>query len=75
MKWKFSIGRFAGISVYVHTTFFLLLIWVAFAHWSRGAGLDGIFGGIAFVLAIFLCVILHEFGHAYVAKKNDQPSA
>ena len=69
MKWKLHIGRILGISVYVHITFFLILIWVAFSHWSQGAGPTGVISGIIFVLAIFLCVVFHEFGHALAARK------
>ena len=68
MKWKFSIGRYAGIKVYVHTTFFLLLLWVAYAHWTQGNGLSGAAIGVVFMLSIFLCVALHEFGHALAAR-------
>ena len=69
MKWKINIGRYAGIDVYIHTTFFLLLLWVAVSHWSQGAGFSGALTGIFFILAIFLCVVLHEFGHALAARK------
>ena len=69
MKWKLNLGRYAGIQVYMHTTFFLLLLWVAASHWSQGAGFSGIVLGIFFILAIFLCVVLHEFGHALTARK------
>jgi len=68
MKWKIKIGKYAGIDVYIHLTFFLLLMWVAFMHWMRGAGAGGIFIGVLFILAIFACVTLHEFGHAIAAK-------
>ena len=68
MKWKLHIGRYAGIDVYIHTTFFLLLLWVAFVHWSQGTGIVGIIGGLLFITAIFLCVVLHEFGHALTAR-------
>ena len=33
MKWWWRIGRIAGIDVYVHSTFLLLLAWVAIAHY------------------------------------------
>ena len=33
MSWSWRIGRIAGIDVYVHWTFFLLLGWVALAHY------------------------------------------
>ncbi len=68
MKWKFKIGRYAGIDVYIHMTFFLLLLWVAASHWARGAGIGGMIIGIVFILAIFACVTLHEFGHALAAR-------
>ena len=69
MKWKLKIGRFSGIDVYLHMTFFLLLLWVAVSHWMRGTGGVGILTGIVFVLAIFACVTLHEFGHALAARR------
>lgn len=71
MKWKIKIGKYAGIDVYIHLTFFLLLLWVAFMHWMRGAGAGGMFAGILFILAIFACVTLHEFGHALAARHFD----
>jgi len=33
MKWSLKIGRFAGIDVYMHVTFLLLISWVALMHW------------------------------------------
>ena len=35
MKWSWKIGTFAGIAVYIHTTFLLLLGWIAFSHWMQ----------------------------------------
>lgn len=69
MKWSYKIGRFAGIDVFVHTTFFLLLGWVALMHWQNGSGLSAALAGVLFMIAIFLCVILHEFGHALMARR------
>ena len=34
MRWSTRIGTFAGIGVYVHATFLILIAWVAFAHWQ-----------------------------------------
>jgi Zn-dependent protease len=53
----------AGIPVRIHFTFFLLLVYVAFA--SRPHALDA----VLLVCALFVCVVLHEFGHALMAKK------
>lgn len=69
MKWSWKIGEFAGIGVYVHATFVLLLIWIATSYWLQGAGVAGTLAAVGFILALFGCVVLHEFGHALTAKK------
>jgi Zn-dependent protease len=69
MKWSTKLGTIAGIDVYVHTTFFILLVWIAFAHWQDGHSVSAAAGGVAFILALFGCVVLHEFGHALTAKR------
>jgi Zn-dependent protease/predicted transcriptional regulator len=69
MKWSWRIGEFAGISVYVHATFFLLIAWVALSHWIQEQSISAAVNGTAFILALFGCVVLHEFGHALTARK------
>jgi Zn-dependent protease/CBS domain-containing protein len=69
MKWSWKIGEFAGIGVYMHATFLLLLGWVAFVHWQEGQTLASVVSGLAFVLAIFACVVAHEYGHALTARR------
>ncbi|MFT5289516.1 MAG: Zn-dependent protease/CBS domain-containing protein [Planctomycetota bacterium] len=69
MKWSLKLGTFAGIAVYVHTTFLVLLGWIAGAHLLQGKGAGATASGIGFIVAIFACVLLHEFGHALVAKR------
>jgi Zn-dependent protease/predicted transcriptional regulator len=69
MKWSTRIGRFAGIDVYVHATFLILLAWVAFSHWQEEHSLSAAIGGVAFILALFACVVLHEYGHALTARR------
>ena len=39
MKWSFKVGRFAGIDVFMHFTFILLISWVALVHWRQGQSL------------------------------------
>lgn len=68
MRWSFSIGKFAGTVVRIHITFFLLLIWIWFMHYQIG-GTAAAWEGVAFILAIFACVVLHEFGHALAARR------
>jgi len=69
MKWSFRIGRFAGIDVYMHVTFLLLISWVALLHWRQGQSVAAAVAGIIFILVVFLCVVLHEFGHALTARR------
>jgi len=69
MKWSLRVGRFAGIDVYMHVTFLLLVSWVAFMYWRQGQSIVSAMAGVAFILAVFLCVVLHEFGHALTARR------
>ncbi|HEY2800958.1 MAG TPA: site-2 protease family protein [Chthoniobacterales bacterium] len=68
MRWSFSIGRIAGIDLKVHGTFFLLLAWIGFIYYREG-GTAAAIDGLIFILLIFLCVVLHEFGHALAARR------
>ncbi len=69
MKWSAKLGRFAGIDVYVHATFLLLLVWVAWSNWTRSGTLQGVLSGLTLILLLFLCVVLHEYGHALTARR------
>ena len=69
MKWSWKLGEFGGIPVYIHATFLLIIAWVVLIHWTSGETLSSIIGGVIFVLALFLCVVLHEYGHALTAKR------
>lgn len=69
MKWSWKLARLAGIDVYVHATFFILILWIALAYWSEGGTLAAVIEGVGFVLALFGCVVLHEMGHALTARR------
>ncbi|AIE83624.1 Peptidase M50 [Fimbriimonas ginsengisoli Gsoil 348] len=51
----------AGIPIRIHFTFVLFLVWIA----TIGSG----FLWTGLVLAVFACVLLHELGHALVARR------
>jgi stage IV sporulation protein FB len=68
MSWSFPIGRLFGSEIRVHVTFFLLLAWIAIAHYQQG-GTQAAVEGVGFILALFACVIAHEFGHALAARR------
>ena len=69
MKWSWNIARIAGIDVKIHITFFLLLAWVAASYWLSEGSLSAMLEGLLFLLALFGCVLLHEFGHALAAQR------
>lgn len=69
MRGAFKIGTLAGIEVFVHWSFGLLLLYVAFSAFKDGAATAEILFSLALVLAIFGCVTLHELGHALAARR------
>lgn len=69
MKWSWKLGQYADIGVYVHATFFLLIGWIVLSHWLQGQSLPSILEGVVFIVTLFGCVVLHEFGHALAARK------
>jgi len=69
MTWSWKLARIAGIDVYVHATFLMLLGWIAMIHWAEGRSIAAVVSGVAFILVLFACVVLHEFGHALTAQR------
>lgn len=69
MKWALKLGQLAGIAVYVHVTFGLLLAWIAMVAWQAEQSVAAVIVAIAFILALFGCIVLHELGHALTARR------
>ncbi len=67
MGWSLPIFRVAGIQLRIHVTFLLLIGWLAFGYYSQGGSAVAA-SRVIFILLLFLCVVLHEFGHAFAAK-------
>jgi len=59
----------AGIEVRIHATFVLLLVWAAFIYYKEFSTTAGAVQGVFFTLALFASVVMHEFGHALVARR------
>ncbi len=69
MGMALHLGTFAGIPVRIHWTFGLLLLFVGFTAFTNGLKTSQSIGFIVYILVLFFCVVLHEFGHALTAKK------
>src|SRR6185436_2558613 len=65
-RWSFQIATLLGIPIRVHVTFLALLVW--FGTMAAAQSRD-VRAELAFVLGVFACVVLHELGHAAMAKR------
>lgn len=69
MRRALKLGRYAGIDVFLHWSFALLIAWVAYLSWRGTHSLRGVLDGTILVLGLFFCVLLHEYGHALTARR------
>jgi Zn-dependent protease len=69
MTWSWKLARIAGIDVYVHATFVVVVAWIALLYWNQSQSLDAVVEGVGFILVLFACVVLHEYGHALTARR------
>lgn len=69
MRGSFKLFTWLGIPVFLHWTFGLIFLYILWHAQNEGLGtletvwLTGLF------MALFLCVLLHEYGHAIAARK------
>ncbi len=66
---SFQILSISGIPLKIHWTFPLLFVWVLFQ--LRVTGVENMLIVSGFVIALFVCVILHELGHAFAARRYN----
>ena len=68
MGWSLTIGRIAGTDVRLHFTFLIFLAWIGIADFLAGGPAAAV-ESVVFILLVFLCVTLHEFGHILMARR------
>ena len=68
MKGSLNLGKVSGIKIKIHWTFLFIIVWVAFVEINKGGNVQSVLFNIALILVVFLCVVLHELGHALTAK-------
>lgn len=64
-----QIAKVANIPVKIHWSFLLLFVYVYYVGTQSGMDLEGILWMGLLVLAVFFCVVLHEYGHALTARR------
>ncbi|MFT5144800.1 MAG: Zn-dependent protease, partial [Thalassolituus oleivorans] len=74
MKASSRIGTVSGIGIFVHWTFWVMLVALFGWYLYQGASIVAAVMGIALVLAVFGCVILHELGHSMAARRYGIPT-
>jgi stage IV sporulation protein FB len=67
MAWSLNIGRIAGTEIRIHFTFLLFLIWIFAANYAAG-GQAAAWNSTVFIILLFACVLLHEYGHILMAR-------
>ena len=69
MKGSFKIGTFFGIGVYLHFTFLMLLAFITWVEYSSSHSVWVALGSLGFFVALFVCLVMHEYGHALTARR------
>ncbi|HEX2181924.1 MAG TPA: site-2 protease family protein [Rubrobacteraceae bacterium] len=69
MGGSIKVGRAFGIDVKVHWTFFLLLAFFGFTAYQNSGSLGSALATVGIIVALFVCVLLHEYGHSLVAQR------
>lgn len=68
MRWSWRLLTVLGTEIRLHVTFLLLVAWYAFISYQAG-GQDAAIAGAIFLILVFVCVLLHEFGHILMARR------
>jgi Zn-dependent protease/CBS domain-containing protein len=68
MSWSIPIGTVKDTVIRIHITFLLFLLWIGGAHYAQG-GWNAAVEGVVFIALLFVCVLLHEFGHVLTARR------
>jgi len=69
MKRSLKIGSVAGIGIYLHWTFLLLLAAIFAFYYVQSQNVVAALSGMGLILGVFVCVVLHELGHALTARR------
>jgi Zn-dependent protease/CBS domain-containing protein len=68
MRWSLTLGSIGSTAIRIHITFLLFLVWLGTVYYRQG-GAEAAWQGTIFIVLIFLCVLLHELGHVFAARR------
>lgn len=68
LGWSINLFRIRGIQLALHFSFVLLLAYAGYAGYQEH-GFTGMGWAIALLLAFFTCIVLHELGHSFTARR------
>lgn len=69
MNSALRIATFFNIPIRIHWSFLLIFVYVLYTGSRQGWDVANMAWSLIFVLALFACVVLHEFGHALTARR------
>lgn len=69
MKGTLKIATLFNIPVFLHWSFPLIFLMVLFLGYQIEADIEGFTTLSVYLISIFFCVVLHEYGHALTARK------
>jgi len=69
MKRSLKVGSVAGIGIFLHWTFLLLVAAIFGFYYVQSQSIGAALAGLGLILAVFVCVVLHELGHALTARR------
>ena len=69
MKRSLKIGAVSGIGIYLHWTFLLLIAAIFGYYYVQSQSVGAAIASMGLILGVFVCVVLHELGHALTARR------
>jgi Zn-dependent protease len=69
MRWSLKLGKVFDINLTIHWTFLILIGWIFIQYYRQENDPYQALLGVLFIMGIFVCVTLHELGHALTAKR------
>jgi len=74
LKSSFRVVTVKGIGIFAHWTFLVMLAGLFAFYLYQGLSVVAALMGVALISTVFGCVVLHELGHAFMARHYGIPT-